>query len=114
MDIDDLITLNDSFTVVWGKNVSQYLNSDYNLNERFLFEDGLYFLPNSIQITCSVLSFICPNSIYIINENNNLLSLTINVTTNYYLIKGYYNVSNFITYLLSILPTGFTMTINLN
>ena len=114
MDIDDLITLKDSFIVVLdSRNATQYLNSDYNSNVRFVFEEGMYFPHNNIQITCSVLSFICPNSIYIINETNNLLSLTINsVTTNYYIIKGNYNASNFITYLLTILPTGFTITLN--
>ena len=114
MDIDDLITLKDSFIVVIdSRNATQYLNGDYNSFVRFLFEEGMYFPHNNIQVTCSVLSFICPNSIYIINETNNLLSLTINsVTTNYYIVKGNYNASNFITYLLSILPTGFTITLN--
>jgi len=114
MDIEDLITLKDSFIVVLdSRNASQYLNSTYNSNVRFLFEEGMFFPQNSIQITCCVLNFICPNSIYIINETNNLLSITINsVTTNYYVTYGNYNSSNFITYLLGILPTGFTMTIN--
>ena len=114
MDIDDLITLKDSFIVVLdSRNASQYINGDYNSNIRFLFEEGMYFPHNYIQITCCVLNFICPNSIYIINETNNLLSLKINnVTTNYYISYGNYNASNFITYLLTILPTGFTMTLN--
>ena len=114
MDIDDLITVKDSFIVVLdSRNATQYLNGDYNSNVRFLFEEGMYFPHNNIQITCSVLNFICPNSIYIINETNNLLSLTINsVTTNYNIPYGNYNASNFITYLLSILPTGFTMSLN--
>jgi len=114
MDIDNLITLKDSFIVVLdSRNASQYLNGDYNSSVRFLFEEGMYFPDNNIQITCSVLNFICPNSIYIINETNNLLSLTIvGVTTNYYITYGNYNATNFITYLLSILPTGFTISLN--
>jgi hypothetical protein len=114
MDIDDLITLKDSFILVLdSRNASQYLNDTYNSSVRFLFEEGMYFPSNNIQITCSVLNFICPNSIYIINETNNLLSLTINsVITNYYITYGNYNASNFMTYLLSILPTGFTISLN--
>ena len=114
MDIDDLITLKDSFIVILdSRNATQYINGDYNSNVRFLFEQGMYFPSNNIQISCSVLNFICPNSIYIINETNNLLSLTINsVTTNYYITYGNYNATSFITYLLSILPTGFTISLN--
>jgi len=114
MDIDDLITLKDSFILVLdSRNASQYLNDTFNSSVRFLFEEGLYFPSNNIQITCSVLSFIYPNSIYIVNETNNLLSLTINsVITNYYITYGNYNASNFMTYLLSILPTGFTISLN--
>ena len=114
MNIDDLITLKDSFVIILdSRNATEYLNSTYNSNVRFLFEEGLYFPQNSIQISCSVLSFICPNSIYIINENNNLLSLKINnVVTNYYITYGNYNSTTFITYLTSILPTGFIITIN--
>lgn len=114
MDIDDLITLKDSFIVVLdSRNASQYTNGDYNSNVRFLFEEGLYFPSNHIQITCCVLNFICPNSIYIINETNNLLSLTIyGVITNYYITYGNYNATNFITYLLTKLPIGFTISLN--
>jgi hypothetical protein len=114
MDIDDLITLKDSFIVVLdSRNATQYLNGTYNSNVRFIFEEGMYFPHNNIQITCCVLNFICPNSIYIINETNNLLSLTINnIATNYYITYGNYNATNFMTYLLSVLPSGFTISLN--
>jgi hypothetical protein len=52
-----------------------------------------------------------PNSIYIINENNNLLSITLNsVASNYYIDYGNYNIDTFKTYLLTILPNTFTIT----
>jgi len=96
MDIDDLITIKDSFIVVLdSRHATEYLNDDYNSNVRFLFEEGMYFPHNNIQITCCVLNFICPNSIYIINETNNLFSLTSNsITTNYCITYENYNAPN--------------------
>jgi len=62
---------------------------------------------------CSVLHFQAPNSIYNINENNNILYITMNSTkTTYILQKGLYNCNNFMTYLLTIIPSSFSMSIN--
>ena len=42
MNIDDLITLKDSFVIILdSRNATEYLNSTYNSNVRFLFEEGL-------------------------------------------------------------------------
>jgi len=45
MDIDDLITLKDSFIVVLdSRNATQYLNNDYNSNVRFFLKKACIFL----------------------------------------------------------------------
>jgi hypothetical protein len=55
-----------------------------------------------------------PVSFYIINSTNNGLRLKLgsNPTYPYVLKSGNYNASSFRTMLLSILPTGFTLTLN--
>ena len=47
------------------------------------------------------------------NENNNLLNITMNsIKTTYILQKGLYNCNNFMAYLLTILPSSFSISIN--
>ena len=68
---------------------------------------------NCLYMDWTVYSFVCPISFYLINETNSLLSLTISGSTYKYNIPyGNYNVSTFTTALLSILPAGFTLTLN--
>lgn len=50
-------------------------NGSSNSIMKFYFEDPITKKHNSIHMSCSVLSFTCPNSIYNINETNSLLSI---------------------------------------
>ena len=44
MNIDDLITLKDSFIIILdSRNVTQYLNDTYNSNVRFYLKKGYSF-----------------------------------------------------------------------
>ena len=114
MNTNNLYTATTSYLVVLdSRNATQILNGSFLSDVVFHFQLSLRRDPRSILWTCSVMSFTSPNSIYVINEYNNILSITISgVTTNYTIVKGNYNANTFITYLLSILPAGFTLTIN--
>ena len=73
---DELIPIKDSFIVVLdSRNATTYNNSNYLSDVLFNFEDALIFPHRSLRNTCSVLSFVGANSIYNINETNNILSI---------------------------------------
>ena len=89
------------------------LNAPFNSDAIFGFQQSIRRDPRAKLWTCSVKSFTAPNYIYIINEYNSLLSITISgVTVNYTISFGNYNANTFMTYLLTILPFGFTITLN--
>lgn len=110
--LDELITINESFMVILDSRNGNIINSPYNSEVEFQFEGELFFdAEDYIQLSFAVNSFSVANCIYIINENNNLLSITLNsITTNYYIDYGNYNIDTFKTYLLTILPSTFSMT----
>ena len=110
--LDELVTVNESFLVILDSRNGNIFNAPYNSEVEFQFEGELLFDPSDyIQLSFAVNSFSMPNSLYIINENNNLLSITLNsVTTNYYIDYGNYNIDTFKTYLLTILPSTFLIT----
>jgi len=114
MDPNDLYTEKENFLVVLdSRNATDYYNGDYHSSLHFDFNEPIKIPKYAIRMTCSVLHFQAPNSLYNINENNNTLYITINaIKTTYTLTKGNYNCNTFLTYLLSILPSGFTMTFN--
>jgi len=112
---NELITIKESFIVVMdSRNATQINNPPFNSNVDFQFEGSLYFnIDDYLQLTFSLNSFSCANSIYIINETNNLISITMNgITNNYNLNYGNYNINSFKTYLLSVLPNSFNLTYN--
>ena len=114
MNTDNLYTATTSFLVVLDSRCArQILNPPFNSDAIFGFQQSIRRDPRAILWTCSVKSFTAPNSIYIINEYNSILSLTISsVITNYTISYGNYNANTFMTYLLRILPVGFTITLN--
>ncbi len=114
MDPSNLITEKENFLVVLdSRNANIYSNSTYNSQLTFHFKDPIKLPRNAIRLLCSVLHFQSPNSLYNVNENNNTLYLTINaVKTTYTITKGNYNCNTFITAILALLPTGFTMSLN--
>ena len=103
---DELIPIKDSFIVVLdSRNATTYNNSTYLSDITFNFEDALQFPHRSLRNTCSVLSFVAANSIYNINETNNVLSINY---TKYSLPYGNYNSTTFMSALLTLLNPSTT------
>ena len=114
MNIEDLIPVKESFIIVLDSRNGKIDNNDYMSDVVFEFE-SLIFDDRSISINASVLSFICPNSIYIINEYNNLLVIEHDtIINNYYIPYGNYNAITFIEAMKTILPLNFILTLNIN
>jgi hypothetical protein len=111
---DNFYTDKENFLVVLdSRNATRYLNSTYNSSVIFEFEDSIKLHSKAIKLSCSLNNFTCPNSIYLINEYNCLLSITVlGVTTNYSILYGNYNVTTFISQLKTQLDSNFTITLN--
>jgi len=110
---DELIPIKDSFIIVLdSRNATTYNNYNYLSDVTFNFEDALKFPYRSLRNTCSVLSFVGANSIYNINETNNVLSINY---TKYSIPYGNYNSTTFMSALLTLLnPITTTYSISLN
>ena len=75
--VDEFVTVKENFIVILDSKNGKILNGPYNSAVEFQFQGNLNFNnDNHIQVTFGLNSFSCPNSIYIINENNYLLSMT--------------------------------------
>ena len=112
MDPSSLYTDNGNFLVILdSRNANTYNNGSWNSSVVFNLET-IKIPKNAIKMYCSVLQFICPNSIYNINQFNNILSIFISSEIQYSIPYGNYTVSTFMTTLLSILPIGFNITWN--
>ena len=112
--INRYFTTTDTFLVVLdSRNSTQKLNGSWNSSIIYDFQDTIRDKSQLFKMKCSVLTFTSPNSIYIINETNNLLSITVGgVITNYIVPYGNYNSKTFISTLLGILPAGFSISLN--
>lgn len=84
-------------------NGSKKSNMVFNLNNILKREKNLLY--NMVSVVHAQI----PISYYIVNNSNNLLSLSIG---DYTLINGNYNASTFKNMVLSLLPAGFTLTLN--
>lgn len=115
MDIntETLYTDKEDFIVVLdSRNATKIYNSPYNSQCEFDLPEPISLPKTCIKMSVSVLNFSCPNSLYIINENNNVLLMTINGSNyTYFVPYGNYDANTFLTYLQSILPT-FTISFN--
>ena len=89
-------------------------NFPFNSDVTFSLNQSVYNLNETVlDINLSVLNFSIPNSIYNINEYNNLLSLSFNSTTiNYGFAYGNYNSTTFMNTFLSIVDSTFKLTFN--
>ncbi len=84
---------------------NSYLKSDIIFNIPNLIKDEKNILYNTVSIVhCEI-----PYSFYIINEYNNLLSLS---TGEIYIDYGNYNANSLISYLKTKLPTNMNITLN--
>ena len=121
LDPQDLYTSRDDFIVVLNsKTATNIYNPGYNSSAEFDFREPIKKSRSDIKMCCSVLSFVCPNALYNINETNNLLSITNsyvgivpqNAGVNYIIPVGNYNSTTLISTLLTLLPAGFSITFN--
>jgi hypothetical protein len=88
-----------------GEIKNSYLKSDIIFNIPNLIKDEKNILYNTVSIVhCEI-----PYSFYIINEYNNLLSLS---TGDIYIDYGNYNANSLISYLKTKLPTNMNITLN--
>lgn len=118
---NSLVTIEESFLVILDShNADSYDNGTKNSLCTFYFEEPIRKRLESLQMSCSVLQFTAPNSIYNINETNNKFNFseTINGTPQPYNILipyGNYNANTFMTqFILSITPytANFKITMN--
>ena len=121
MQNENLIITNESFIAILdSRNATRYNNGSFMSDVLFEFDEPIKVETNTLQWTASVLTFSAPNSIYIINETNCLLSLTninLNYITNYKFPYGNYNVTSFINQFNSALNgvyfgVGYSININ--
>ena len=125
-ETNTLCTVTTSFLVVLDSvNASVKNNGDWNSDVTFDFESPIEKPINSFLMSMAVQQFNCPNSLYNINEKNNLLHIrevlpTTPITYGDYNISipyGNYNVNTFNTQLFTLLSTAtgsnrFSMTFN--
>jgi hypothetical protein len=106
--IIDSKQINLSSASATSKNGSLNSSLYFNINNILKKEQDIFYNLVSV-VHCEI-----PVSFYIINSTNNGLRLKIgsNPTYPYTLKSGNYNASSFRTMLLSILPNGFTLTLN--
>jgi hypothetical protein len=108
--MENIVNVEQSYICVLdSRNCTRYNNGSWNSSVVFDFEEPIVHKSDSIMFTCCVLSFTCPNSIYIINELNNILSINSII---YSIPYGNYNAITFTNYLLNILPSTFSMSLN--
>ena len=73
MDSNNLYTEKENFLVVLdSRNATYYANGDYHSSVHFDFAEPIRMPRFSIRLLCSVLQFQSPNSLYNINETNNI------------------------------------------
>jgi hypothetical protein len=111
---DNFIPTKECFLIVLdSRNATEFNNGDYKSDVTFDLNDAIRFSPSTISMSIVVLSFTCPVSFYQINNTNCTLHITLDSIVNTINIPyGNYNVNTFITYLLSVLPSDFTITVN--
>ena len=111
---DQILTTTESFLVVLdSRNSTTFNNGDWISDVTFDLQDSIRQNIDTLSISVVISSFTCPVSFYQINVTNNLLTIRLNTTkTNFYIPLGNYNSTTFITYLLTVLPSDFTITIN--
>jgi len=108
-DQDNLIEVEDRVLLsLDSRTATQKFNGAYLSDLQFNFQEAFIQPKDALHIKCSVLSFTCPNSQYIINQTNNLLYVIVGVTPTLYefqvvIPQGNYNQTSFSTQLISCL-----------
>ena len=114
LEVENLYTAKESFMVVLdSRNATRYNNNSKNSDVYFEFEEPITIPRNAIQSLCSVSSFSSPNSLYIINETNNKLSIKMSgLYLTYFIPVGNYNANSFMTAIRSYTDPDFRITFN--
>ena len=96
-DIENFLVVIDS------KNATELMNGTFNSRIQIDFEDPIILPRDALKLTCSVLNFTAPNSIYNINETNSYVHLQYNVDIDImiYMPYGNYNATTFISSFMS-------------
>jgi hypothetical protein len=98
--------------VLDSRNGTEY-NSSYHSEITFDIKFPIIIPKDCLYAQLCVQSFTSPISWYLINETNSLLSITLNsITYTINIPYGNYNSQNFQVILLSLLPTGFSISLN--
>ena len=120
---DSLYTNTNKFIIaIDSRNGTLYKNGAFNSDITFEFEQPIVVPRQALKLTCSVMAFTAPNSIYTINENNNYLRIIYNSTLlQVYIPYGNYNSTTFMSVFLSTIQgmdttlyTGLGITLNAN
>jgi hypothetical protein len=120
---DSLYTSENKIIVVIDSRNSTYnSNGSMNSDVSFIFEEPIHIPKTALKMTCSLLSFTAPNSIYNINGANNYIHMFFNnpsVEVKVYIPYGNYNSTTFMTQFIastlasnSTLGTGLSITLN--
>jgi len=124
-DQDNLIEVEDRVLLSLDSRTATVKYNDAYLSDvLFKFQEPFIQPKDAIHIKCSVLSFTCPNSQYIINQTNNLLYVIVGVTPTLYefqvvIPQGNYNQTSFSTELITCLNSQvnlgtWSITVNAN
>ena len=89
-------------------------NGLFNSNLEFIIPNLYQTNNNLLYLTIKCLHAEIPYSFYVVNEYNNLLSITYNSNQilNISIPFGNYNANTFMKYLAPVLPTGMTISFN--
>lgn len=120
---DSLYTNTNKFLLVLdSRNATKRNNDTYNSDISFEFEEPIIIPRSALKLTCSVMAFTAPNSIYNVTSANNYLHLKYgqnNTDVKVYFTPGNYNSSTFmsvfasrVAYYDSTLGTGLTIALN--
>jgi len=106
--------VDESFLVVLdSRNADSFLNGSMKSSVIYNFAQSVTEKKGAIQVTCCVVSFVCPVSFYQINYTNCMLSIVLNSTPYFiHIPNGNYTVQKFIAAMVTLLPAGFSITLN--
>ena len=108
--------------VIDSRNADDFNNGTSNSDMTFRFQEPIMIPKGAIKMTCCVLAFTAPHSIYNINQYNNYIHMYFgspNIEVKVYIPYGDYNSSTFMTQFVasvlsanSTLGTGLSITLN--
>jgi hypothetical protein len=108
--IDRLYTDKESFLYVLdSRNGTAFLNGSYNSSIHFDLNEPIKLPRDALKLKCCVVHFQAPNSLYNVNYTNNKIVVN---GASYNIPYGNYNANNMISTLLTLLPSGFSISIN--